>query len=127
MPLHKFHTSKIEHRGKIRDDYFWFHPVGNLSKYVDYEKTAFFARDDFNNMERLLISSLKEIDEHRPTLGHTKRIVCERLIFVDNYKIDLDLFEIGGFDFRTYVSPKLRDKLISDKITGIELTPVNFI
>lgn len=127
LPICKFHKAKINYKEKVYDNYFWFQPIGDLSAFINYRETKFYAKDDFSkNVEKIEASDLKELREEWAKVGYTKKIVTEKVIFNNNFDINLDLFKVG-FDYRTFISQSLHDKLIANKLTGIETRPITFI
>lgn len=127
LPVHKFHKAKLYHRRKILDNYFWFQPIGDLSSFIDYKETKFYLKEAFNNnVERITVSNFGELITKGSKAGYTTKIVTEKVIFVNKFNINLDLFRVG-FDHRTYISQSLHDELKGSNLTGIETRLITFI
>ena len=127
LPEHEFYPATLAVGDSKLDSYFWFLPIYNLSDQVDYSKTIFYSKDTFNNVEKLDINSPEDVKEQWPKIGYTKKIVSENIYFKSGFKLNLDLFMIGVFDFNIYLSEGLKSTLINEKITGLDLRPVEYL
>lgn len=125
LPEHGFYSASVAMGDTKLNNYFWFLPICNLSDQVDYPKTTFYSKDSFNNVEKLDINAPEDVKEQWPKIGYTKKIVSEDIYFKSGFKLNLDLFMIGVFDFNTYLSEDLKSALVDQNITGIELKPHN--
>lgn len=125
LPEHGFYPASIAVDNTKLNNYFWFLPIYKLSDHVDYAKTTLYSKDTFNNVEKLDVNSAEDVVRLRPKIGYTKKIVSEKIYFKNGFKLNLDLFMIGVFNFSIYLTEDLKSVLINEKITGIELKPDN--
>ncbi|WP_339870189.1 DUF1629 domain-containing protein [uncultured Algoriphagus sp.] len=125
LPDHAFYQASVDLANIKLNNYFWFLPICNLSDQVDYTKTKFYSKDAFNNVEKLIINNHEDIVEIKPKIGYTKKIVSENIYFKSGFRLDYDLFMIGGFDFNIYISEDLKSALIKERISGIKLKPIS--
>ena len=120
---HKFHSAIVKHQGDFYN-YFWLHTLSDLTDYIDFQKTKFFV-DYFNKKENEFgvesKEDLKKMIKHY--ILQNRFIKTEQLFLSPRfYDLMLDLFIISGFDHRTYINETLRNRLLKQKVTGIEIT-----
>lgn len=129
LPNHKFYPAKVQYKKQFYD-YYWLHIICDLTDNVDYQKSTFFVYHNFSkNIGYIDIASKDEIIQKRAKLksdnpGKTVTIWAEKIFLNTPFK-KLDLFEIGMFDANCYISERLQQSIIKEKITGCTLTPAN--
>jgi hypothetical protein len=99
------------------------HIVSDMTDYVDFKLTKFYV-EHFGKKERDLdLSTNEELLEMMSHYIDENKFVASPRIFLksDFFKLQLDLFTISRIDYNTYISEALKDKLIKEKITGIEI------
>lgn len=103
-------------------DYYWFHPIGE-GLGIDFSKTVF--KDDSGN-ENIRINQLKDSID----FAEDKNIILglQKIYFNENFK-KLDLFFIPFFQYvgDFFISERLKDAIIKNKISGIVITEQNII
>jgi hypothetical protein len=132
---HRFYPAKVIHKKKLLDNYFWVHMMADFTDCIDYPNSSFFIRRKFftDTGDEIKIESLEDYFEKRKQLKldnpetyvtiNAKRICWYPAFF--NKK--LDFFEIGPFDANFYISQRLRDALVENKITGCNIQPTDRI
>jgi hypothetical protein len=114
LPDHKFYPVKVfkpvkrllglfKSHERIKEEYFAFHydchNISNTEFFIDNERTK-ITKDDYG---------IEQSDE---------------VFFNDKFDHSLDLFEIK-LSWMTYVSEKLKNRLIEVGVTGIEFSEIN--
>jgi hypothetical protein len=137
FPPHRFYPTKIIHKKVDLGSYYYMHLV---SKYyddylndVDYSKSVFVITGiGRSNPQSITLTSKKDYLEQSELLQQealTKKafrgIDADKIHFNANFDIRLDCFR-APFGIQYYISQRLRDAIVAEKITGcdIELTDV---
>ncbi len=125
LPKYKLFKAYIIQKSESHN-YNFFHYISDLVEYIDFEKTRFYL---FNGFERtnVFIHSKNDLLKLYNEIPTTSKLKTDKYQFIKGYKMSLDLFQISITDSRTYISHRLKTALEEAKITGIEITPVDFI
>lgn len=127
LPEHRSYPLVIK-RGKdfIKETYFWMHIVSNYSRFIDFRKTKFYVSFFDKKETDLDISTYEELIDMVKTYINQNRFIKAQTIYLkpEFYELKMDLFIISTIDYNKYVSEKLRDRLIEDRITGLEIISV---
>jgi hypothetical protein len=125
---HKLYSSKVQHKKQIHEDYAYMHFASDLRDFVDYPKSKFYARipglieDDLNfKTKEDTLAFYERVDKFH--LLQTEYIVLNPMFFEFKY----DLFYISNFDKNIYISERLRDSLLENRISGIDIVPTEKI
>lgn len=121
--LIQFFDCYIYHRER-RLKYVWVHFIYDLEKKIDYKKSLFIHPDDSLLGEINKITSYNEfIDfyENKDKFGFIK--AQKNVLNTER----LDFFVIGRYNQKTYISKRLRDVILNEKITGIDFNEVSDI
>ncbi|SFF51956.1 hypothetical protein [Thermoflexibacter ruber] len=129
----RFYNASIIYRKQQFDDYYYMHIVWDFTKYLNYQHSKFeIWQRNFNSVKEgeILFSSKADLDakwEEFRAIGKEPPyempfIKYAKVVF--NSDFDLDLFPVW-IDF--YISEKLCELIEKNKITGIEITPADFI
>lgn len=127
---HKFYPAKVQFRKQFHQ-YYWMHIISDLTDQVDYPKSTFFVYHNYSKnigytevkSKEELIQKEKSLRENNP--GKTLAIWSEKISLTSSFNRAADLFKIGNFDSSYYISEKLKNKIISEKITGCYITPAH--
>ena len=108
--------------------FFWFeiYTKENQVELVDFEKSIFYKVKGYslrNKIEQIKMDSFDDYKVKDKILndqyGITHSILSEKIVL--KRKAMLDIFKIGVFDTKFYVSPILYQKLLDEKITGCKI------
>jgi hypothetical protein len=127
-PIHKFYPANVQHKKQFHH-YFWLHIICNLTDQVDYPNSTFFIYHNYkNNLGYVSIESKEDFTQQKEKIkrdnpGKTITIWAETIKLNKEFNAAIDLFEIGTFDNNYYISERLRAALVSEKITGCEISP----
>ena len=102
--------------------------VCDLTEEINYHKSHFAVYDimipagpiDISSKEDFH-SKIEALEKNNP--GKTIFIKSEKLFFKDAFKNPYDLFEIGLFDANVYITRLLYNKLLEEKVSGLEIIP----
>ncbi len=124
---HKYYQVRLSHRDNFYDNYYWMHMICDLTRFVDYGKSKFFIYLNYaHNLGTIDTTSFDDLTQKEKKLqadnpGKTLVIWGEKIKLNNSFDKSLDLFKISSFDNNYYVSEKLKDELISRKITGCNI------
>jgi len=129
LPEVRFYQSYISYKNSINNNYYFLHNIHHYSEKIDFNKTKFYISDSFGNKQTISILNASELNNYYKIhkVSTMLRIITNKYIFKDNYIPEHDLFQISFTDSCTYISHRLKTALEEAKITGIEITPVDFI
>lgn len=123
LPDHRFYNAKVFFRKKFHECY-WMHLVSNLTDAVDYPASSFFTFYNYTyNLGNIDVSSYEDLLLKRRKIkadnpGKSITIWSEKSVLNNSFNDKLDLFEIGSFDSKTYISGQLKQAIQNEKITG---------
>jgi hypothetical protein len=123
---HRFYEANVSYKGKIHH-YFFMHVISDLSDFVNYEKSIFFILHNFShNLGYISIKSSNDFDAKRIKVKNenpqqTVAIWSEKLTMIKNFDNTLDFFEIGKLDYSYYISEQLYQKLMTERISGMQI------
>jgi len=128
---HKFYPCTLHSRGKSFD-YFWLHLISDYSDYVDYKKTTFVEYNFSERRGSISVESKAEMLRKKEEIkklyvGTNWTIWGDKIVMNSNFSSELDLFIISRIDGNTYISERLHNEIISNNLTGCELSPAENI
>lgn len=127
LPVHKFYSAIVSHKKKSYQ-YYWLHIICDLTNFVDYRNSTFFIYHNYkNNLGYIDITSKDDFARQKEKIkrenpGKTITVWAETIKFNNDFTNVLDLFEIGTFDSKLYISEKLKTIIVSANITGCSIT-----
>jgi hypothetical protein len=107
----------ILNKKKNKFQYWWIHYIYNLEKVVDYEASTFFH---VNKQLRDKVKKIKSYKEYRQFYDKEDTYGFIRAINTVLKHKSLDFFIVGQFNQTHYASEKLKDKLVTAGITGLD-------
>lgn len=126
LPLHRFYPAKVLHK-KVFHDYYWMHIICDMTDFVDYPNSKFFIYYNyFHDLGDIKINSKVDLFQKETELianneGKTVTIWSKRITLNSLFDKTLDLFEVGNFDSKYYVSERLKSAVEKEKLTGISI------
>lgn len=122
LPPHRFYPIDV-----LGTDikYYWFHYISNMEKYIDFNKTEleiYNSLPPFEVQKRFVSESYEALIEICREIVSTRgRAIRYKLIQINGNFPCYDLFEIVGAQYFTLISGKLKEEIIKNNITGLEL------
>ncbi len=120
---HRFYSARVHYKKEFFE-YYWLHIICNLTSYVDYPRSTFFAYYNYkHNLGYVDIQSKEEMKIKKEILkkdnpAKTITIWAEKIRLNSDFDKSLDLFEVGSFDRNYYISNRLKTAIEAEKITG---------
>ena len=126
LPEHKFYPAKILFKKEhLSIKYYWFHPIRNFKKFVDYKNSEFFIYKNYSqNIGSIDVQSEQDYLEKNASLIMNDSTLCiwaSKVKFLDQFPLNIDLFVISKFNTDTFISKRLSQSFIDDKITGLDI------
>ena len=128
LPSHKFYRTFIEAKGVTLKNYYWFFPINQLSKDIDFDNSLFLISNRFVEAEifddEIKFTSISEIikfEKYNPN----KRVRPKRIKMLS--KISLDIFQFGIFSFDWIISETLKNAIERNEITGYDLKQIKWL
>lgn len=122
LPPHRFYPIDVLGSDK---KYFWFHYITNIEKFINYKKTEL---EIYNSLPPFEVKEHFFSESYEHLLSISREIVITRgrsirykfIQFTTNFP-NYDLFEITGAQYFTLISEQLKDEIINEGITGLEI------
>lgn len=123
LDTHRFYPVKIKRNGEWITNYYYFHSASNLPQFVDYEKSKFYVGTLLGDVKYELdnISSFDDLIKKNILADKGELIEAKYLYLNSSFPFHLDLFRINAFNFSTFISGRLKDKMKEQNITGIDI------
>ncbi len=123
-----FFDASIVYKTKKHTNYFYFNHYGDLTQYIDFEKTNFVILDMSEIVESVKFRNEKDLTtKYSEVVKLLQQIRTKKIHFVENFEIPYDIFHLHKADTRTYISHRLKTALEEANITGIEIVPTDVI
>ena len=126
LPTHQFYSARVKYNNQFYN-YYWMHIIFDLTNSVDYINSKFFIYYNYaHNLGYVDITSKTELEQKEKKLKidnpeKTIAIWAETLSLNQSLNKAFDLFKIGQFDSNYYVSKHLRENIVKNNITGIDM------
>jgi hypothetical protein len=120
LPNYKFYPITVV---GSKTKYYWFHYITKMEEFLDFKKTEieiYKSRPPFEIEEIKIFRSQNDIMDFKKSLPYTKSMRFKKIQLNSNFP-NYDIFEITGAQYFTLISEKLRDILIEENITGLEM------
>ncbi len=126
LPTYKLFKAIIQKRGTdiFYENYYALMIEKKMYRYLAFDTMEFIDVTDRNNINTIKIRNVDEFEnlwysQHR----RLKLSEDSSYIFTDKFPGEIDFFGIGAINASpTFVSKRLRDALISHKITGLDFS-----
>lgn len=119
LPPHRFYPIKVY---DSHSQYFWFHYISNIEKYLDYQNTEieiYINRPPFDIDSTKRFSSQSDIMLFKKSMPYNKSMRFKEIHLNEDFP-NYDLFEITGAQYFTLISERLKERLEQGKVTGYE-------
>lgn len=129
---HRYYPAYVCFRKNVYN-YYWVHFIPDLIEKVDFENSSFVILQNYSHkVGNINVSSLEDLiqKKERLKLNNPKKTItiwADKIHLLPNFTKHLDLFKIGVFDTSFYISESLKNSLISNKITGCQISPASNI
>jgi hypothetical protein len=126
LTSHRFYPAKVLYKKRFYE-FYWLHIISNLTRFVDYRKSTFFAYYNYrHNLGYISIKSkedlaIKKAKIKKDNPEKTITIWAETICLNEHFDKSLDLFTVGGFDSNYYISERMKAVIESEKITGCNI------
>ncbi|WP_165749835.1 hypothetical protein [Cellulophaga sp. Z1A5H] len=126
IPSHRIHTIPTTHKN-IEFEYFWISFVPS-TRHLDYAKSEFeiINSSKFKVLGKLELKSAEFYNRIQRALTFEENTRVSKLVFKDSFPKN-DLINFQQIRPGEFISEKLKDRLIKEKITGIEITEAEII
>ncbi len=127
LPPNKFYP--IEVAGSTKR-YYWFHYIANFEQYVNFSKTeieVYKSLPPFDVEERLSLPYNKIVQLSKELVTKRGKSIRYSQISLKEDFPNYDIFEITGAQHFTLISERLKEELIRQNITGLEIVEYNKI
>ena len=107
--------------------YYYFHSASCLRNYIDYEKSKFFVGllSDVPKYDLPIVNSYNDLVELKKGIDFGDLIVAKELYLNHQFPYQLDFFRLYAFNYDFFISQKLKTKIVSNNITGVNITTAN--
>jgi hypothetical protein len=128
LPEHKFYQARLKHKGKLFEHFYWLHIICDLTEFVDYPASSFFAylnySQDIGNID---IISKEDYERKRAKLKkdnpeRTITVWAKSITLTAGFDNTLDLFEISSFMNNVFISERLQKAIVEGGITGCNIS-----
>jgi len=124
LPPIRFYKCPIIHKGKIIENYFLMHLICDLTDKIDFRSSDFYI-DDFGDFkEHVEIDDLNDFNTKIVELNKESNfleIKASKLRFDKDYILDIDIFQIESISNKTFITKRINDRFIEEKVTGIDI------
>jgi hypothetical protein len=118
---HKFYRTTII-TTESQEIYYWLHFVDTSYKNkIDYEQSVFYWTKSTFKKDIIKLASYDEYLELKKQNGILWGVKAEKIKLDQSFDKPLDMFSCLPFDLGIYISAKLYDALLEQKITGINI------
>jgi hypothetical protein len=127
LSLHKCFPATILDKFNNLHYYYYLYLINDYSKFVDYKKSIFFIYHNYawdlgivpiKSKEDFILKE-KELKQKNP--NESIVLWAKRIILSSEFNANLDLFKIGNFNSDCFISKRLKNLIIENRITGCEI------
>jgi hypothetical protein len=106
-----------------RENYYWLHIKSlDISDLIDYESSTFFYTKYELNQDDIKINSYAHYKSLSNENGIMWGVGMDKIKLSNKFNQSLEFFHLSPFDRTVYVSKRLRNLIVNNQITGIEIT-----
>lgn len=128
LPPCTFYPIKVYHKGELLD-YYWFHYISDVSKYIDVKKSSAQIFKKFKvKIESIVnIVDLGNIDDYEKSLPRQKELILDKVFFNKDFP-NYDVFDIRKVGYSGHlISEPLLNALQKAGMTGFTAMPYDKI
>ena len=126
----QYYPAKIKMENSFVDNYYLMQIVSDLSDNIDFRHSKFRVRKLVKDLGEIELVSKEDFRQKWDELLKTSMTITIRPdVFAMNNNFDnaLDLFMINFMDFNVNISERLRNCLIEERVTGIQMKETNIV
>lgn len=118
---HHYYKCLIKDHKGIIHDYYWMHIYDNsIIDKIEYAKSKFYLRESGFREKDIELNSFEDYKNKMEALGIHYTVSADKLVLSSKFDNSLDLFNVPLFTKKKIIiSEKLKEELLSQKITGI--------
>jgi hypothetical protein len=127
LPKYKLYQSELK-ISNLSIDYFWVHfNFENFINFIDFENSIFYYTKFEMQVEQISIKDFNEYKMLKKENGIMWDVEIESIKLKDNLIDDFDLFNFYPFTRNIFISEKLKNDIVQNSISGIEIKESNII
>lgn len=119
-----FYPAVVKEKKVFHRNYYLMHVVSDQSDYIDFNKSEFYKQKFVTNLGDVKVMSKSDYDEKTKEFWKESMVISiepTKLVLSNEFDKKLDLFVAGLANFDVIISERLREHLLNEKITGIEI------
>lgn len=122
--LKNFNTSPVQYfnctiyKGEDKIKYVWLHFIYELEKVVDYKRSLLTHPNDSLSEDIKMVTDYEKYREFYDTKDKYGLVKAKKVVIKN---LNMDFLVIGQYNQKVYISEKLRDAIVRNKITGIDI------
>jgi|GEM_PF-3085904 len=124
MATHKLFQVNI-HGQTVNQPYYWLHFIDtDIHKHIDYTASSFHKTMYTSKRNRININSFEDYEKKREELIKLDfgwDIDVYEIVFQQDFVVPYDIFRIGYFDHRTYISERLKAYIEEKGFQALEI------
>lgn len=131
---HAYYPATVMHKNKAYTNYFFLHlkpflDQRHIIEYADIPSSLFYIGNLIGSkIHEVTFKTIEEIQETRQKVfNENSNLVYSGYLTFNNQLSNIDLFVIHFCDYNLYISERLKNKLNSEKITGLSIINTNKI
>lgn len=131
LPKHRFYDAYVKDYANNEYRYWWMQMIINNYDCLDFNKSEFsLTSTEIVNRSNvpIKINSYQDYVDVKSKLASDQRIKISHAYLNDDFgKQSLDVFKINDLSLDWIISERLREDIIKNKITGVDITEANNI
>ena len=133
LPQHIYFIAGVMYHKKMLGDYYWLHLLEEDTHLVDLAESSFYLQnkglyDDWyeNEVEPADFKSMEEFALKRKEVAGSRQYIRSYKLSVKANSLNRDVYIFTFMHNQYIISENLKNALESEKITGIEILPLDF-
>lgn len=121
LPEHVYFPAVIVHKNERFSNFQWLHLISDYRKVVLFDQSIF----KMNQVGFEDIIKFRDFDDYQrfeKDVDKFELLRSVKIVLDSGALHGLDMFVLSQFDVNIYISEKLVNKLLSEKVTGIEIS-----
>jgi hypothetical protein len=133
LPQHIYFIAGVMYHKKMLGDYYWLHLLEEDTHLIDLAESSFYLQnkglyDDWyeNEVEPADFKSMEEFELKDKEIAGSRRHIRPYRLSVKANSLNRDLYIFTFMRSQYIISENLKNALEAEKITGIEILPLDF-